>query len=79
VKVLGLLFCAVLFVAGLVAPKRSRQLQRKIARFLRRGERKSGENAGKAGDLSRKTLKLVRRGSDESAEAGRGLREKMPG
>jgi hypothetical protein len=77
-KTLGLLLCIFLFVAGFVAPRRSRRLQAKINRLLRRGERRSDDEAGKLGDLVRKTLSLIRRGANKSAEAGRGLRKKAP-
>jgi hypothetical protein len=77
--VLALLCCVVLFLSGLIAPRRSRRLQARIDRFLRRGERKSGANAGRLGDLSRESLKLARHSGDKSAEAGRALRKKIPG
>jgi hypothetical protein len=75
--VLGLFACVFLFLAGLIAPRRSKRIQAKLDRLLRRGERKSDRNAGKVGDLSRSSLKLVRRGSDKSAEQGRALRGKI--
>ena len=67
----------VLFVAGLFAPRKSRKLQRRFARLLRRGERKSSNKAGKLGDATQKTAKAMRRAGDKSAEAGRGLRSKI--
>jgi hypothetical protein len=76
---LVVLFCIVLFFAGLIAPRRSRRLQRWYDRVLRRGERKGDESAGKLGDLTEQSLKAGRRAGDKSAEAGRTLRRKLPG
>ena len=77
--VLVVLFCIVLFFAGLIAPRRSKRLQAWYDRVLRRGERKGDENAGKLGDLTEKSLKASRRAGDKSARAGRKLRNKLPG
>jgi hypothetical protein len=68
---LGGLICVGLFILGLVAPRKSRRAQAKLDRTIRRGERRSGRNAGRVGDLTRKSLKKVRRAGDKSAEAGR--------
>ena len=76
---LVVLFCIVLFFAGLIAPRRSRRLQRWYDRLLRRGERKGDEKAGKLGDLTEASLRGSRRLGDKSAEAGRALRGKLPG
>jgi hypothetical protein len=74
----GLLFCVVLFIAGFVAPRRSRRFQRAIDRFLRRGERKSDRSAGRVGDWTEASLEKVRRIGDKSADAGRATRDKLP-
>jgi hypothetical protein len=72
-------FCIVLFFAGLIAPRRSKRLQGWYDRVLRRGERESGENAGRLGDVTEKSLRKGRRAGDRSAEAGRKLHQKLPG
>jgi hypothetical protein len=68
---LVVLFCIVLFVAAVVAPRRSQRLQGWYDRLLRRGERKGDRNAGKLGDLTEAGLKGARRMGDASAETGR--------
>jgi hypothetical protein len=73
------LLCVVLFLAGLIAPRRSRRLQERIDRLLRRGEDKANRNAGKVGDAQAKSLNVVRRAGDKSADAGRSLRKQAPG
>jgi hypothetical protein len=78
-QVLVVVFCIVLFFAGVVAPRRSKRLQAWYDRVHRRGEQKSGEKAGKLGDMTEKSLRQSRRAGDRSAEAGRKVREKMPG
>jgi hypothetical protein len=75
---LSALLCAVLFIAGFIAPRRSRRLQERIDHLLRRGEGKANRNAGKIGDAQAKSLNVVRRAGDKSASAGRSLREKAP-
>jgi hypothetical protein len=77
VLVLLVLFCIVLFVAGLVAPGRSRRLQRGYDRLLRRGERKGDRKAGKLGDITEGGLKGARRAGDASAKAGRKIRRRF--
>jgi hypothetical protein len=79
ILLLVVVFCIVLFFAGLIAPRRSKRLQRWYDRMLRRGERKGGENAGKLGDVTEKSLRASRRAGDRSAEAGRKLHQKLPG
>jgi hypothetical protein len=74
---LTVLFCVVLFVAGVAAPRRSLRLQRWYDRVLRRGERKGDRNAGKLGDLTEKSLRASRRAGDASARSGRKVGEKL--
>jgi hypothetical protein len=76
--VLGLLLCVVLFLAGLIAPRRSRQLQRRVDRLLRKGERRSGGSHGRVGHWTKRSLKVTRRATDKSADAGRTVRGKLP-
>jgi hypothetical protein len=68
--------CVVLFVAGVVAPERSKKMQHWIAEKLRRGERKGDENAGKLGDMTNTMLEKSRTATDKSAEGGRKVNEK---
>jgi uncharacterized membrane protein len=78
--VVALVLSVVLFLAGLIAPRRSRRLQARVDRLARRGERKAGgSDAGRTRDLTRKSLKKVRKGSDKSAQAGRDVRKKISG
>ena len=76
---LSALLCVVLFVAGFIAPRRSRRLQARIDRLLRRGESAGNRNAGKVGDAQAKSLEVIRRAGDKSARAGRSARERAPG
>ena len=75
--ILGALICIGLFVLGFVAPGRSRRVQAKFDRTVRRAERKSGENAGRVGDFTRKSLRQIRKAGDKSAEAGRKSRREV--
>ena len=74
----GVFFCVVLFFAGLIAPKRSRRLQRALDRKFRKAERKSGRSAGRAGDWTQNSIEKLRKAGDKSAHAGRTVREKLP-
>ena len=69
----------VLFVVGVLAPRFSRRMQGGFSGLIRRGERKSDENAGKLGDATNSTLGGVRRAADSSAEAGRNVHDKLEG
>ena len=75
--VLVALFCVVIFVVGVVAPRRSRRLQRWYDRLLRRGERKGDRSGGKFGDLTEKSIRGARRAGDASAKAGRKVHDKL--
>lgn len=72
---LGLLLCVVLFFAGLLFPRRSRKLQEKVGKYLRRGERKGDERAGKLGDATNTALKKTRKATEHSADAGRAVNQ----
>jgi hypothetical protein len=74
---LGVVFCVVLFFAGLIAPRRSKRLQKAVDRFIRKGERKSDNSAGRLGDWTQTSLKKMRRAGDKSADAGRTVHEKL--
>ena len=82
-KVLVLVFvvavvCVLLFVVGVVAPARSRRMQRSVDRLSRKGEDTSGRNAGRLGDANRKMLEKMRHAADASAEKGREVHERFP-
>ena len=76
--VLLVVACVVLFFAGLIVPRRSKRLQRRWDRLIRRGERKGDRNAGKVGDATEASLRWTRKAGDKSAEAGRAARDKLP-
>jgi hypothetical protein len=75
--VFAVLACVVLFVAGVVAPRRSRRLEAKYARLMRRGERKGDRKGGRIGDLTERMLKRIRLMGQGSARGGRKLRRKV--
>jgi hypothetical protein len=75
---LGALMCIALFIAGLVAPRRSRRLQGRVNRTLRRGERKADRSASRVGNWTRDSLETARHAGDKSARAGRKSRDKLP-
>ncbi len=66
----------VFFLLGLLAPRKSRRAQAVRDRFMLKGERKSDENAGVAGDAAESALSTARRAGDKSAETGREAHEK---
>ena len=69
-----LVACILLFLAGVIAPKRSRKIQKSVDRFARKGEEKANHNAGKLGDATQAMLKKSREAADASARTGRRLR-----
>lgn len=71
--------CVVLFIAGVFFPGRSRSMQRGVARLVGKGEDKGDENAGRVGDLTRDSLKKMRKAADASAEKGRAVNERVTG
>ena len=75
--VLGLLAFLVLFLIGVVVPRRSHRVQRKLEEKTRAGEERADERAGKLGDATSKSLELFRRGGVRSVKAGRRAREKI--
>ena len=68
----------VLFFAGLIAPRRSKRLERWIDSRLREGRRKSNRNAGRIGDWTAKSLAWGQRLADGALAAGRRVRSKLP-
>jgi hypothetical protein len=69
----------VLFMAALIAPRKSRRLQRWTKRHLRRGERKGRRSAGFLGDWTAGSLSWGRRWVDKVMALGRKTRDKLPG
>jgi hypothetical protein len=69
-----IVFCTVLFLAGVISPKRSRKLQKGVDKLARKGEVKADRNAGKLGDATQTMLEKSREAADASARAGRRLR-----
>ena len=66
--------CLVLFLMGVIAPKRSRNAQKTVDRLARKGEVKADRNAGRLGDATQAMLEKSREAADASARAGRRLR-----
>ena len=76
--VIVVVVCVVLFLVGVVAPARSRRLQRSVDRLSRKGEDTSDRNAGRLGDANRMMLEKMRRAADASAEKGREVHDRLP-
>lgn len=74
-----ILGCVVLFVMAVVAPARARRAQRKVAKPMRKAERKTDRNAGKLGDFLRASTKFARKALEKSTDAGRWVRAKLTG
>jgi hypothetical protein len=71
--------CVVLFIAGVISPRRSRRMQEGVDRLSRWGEDKGDRRAGRFGDVSRKSLKKMRGGADASARKGREVHDRFTG
>ena len=71
--------CVVLFIAGVISPRRSRRMQDGVDRLSLRGEDKSDRRAGRFGDVTRKSLEKMRGGADASAEKGREVHDRFAG
>jgi hypothetical protein len=68
----------VLFFTGLIAPRRSKRLERWIDRRLRKAQRKGARNAGRIGDWTAKSLAYGQRLADGALACGRRLRRWLP-
>lgn len=75
--ILFALFCVVLFVVGVIAPRRSRRMQQKVDALSLRGERKGDDNAGRIGDAATRSLEKMRGAADTSAEKGREVHDRV--
>lgn len=69
--------CLVVFVVGLVSPRRGRRAQNAVAKPLRKAEGKGDRNAGRLGDFFRATTRLGRRAVEKSGRAGRWVHDKV--
>ncbi len=65
----------VLFIAGVVAPRRSHTLQGWLERRSKKAEKRADRSGGTLGDWTGESLKKLRRGSGRSAESGRRLHD----
>ena len=74
VLVIGIV-CAVLFLIGVLSPRRSRRLQALTGTLSKKAERKSEQKAGRFGDFTRDALRRSRHAADRSAEKGRRIRD----
>jgi hypothetical protein len=72
--VVAVLICVILFLAGVISPRRSRQLQGDVDRVTRKGEEKADRKGGRLGSMTRSALDLLRRAANRSAEKGRQVR-----
>jgi hypothetical protein len=71
--------CVVLFLLGLVAPRRAVRAQNDVDDALLKGEDKAGDKAPDPVDgWVRKPFQTSRKATDESAEAGRKSRFRLP-
>lgn len=75
--ILFAIVCVVLFLAGVVAPRRSRRMQHKIDELSLKAEQKGDDNAGRVGDAATRSLEKMRGAADASAEKGRELHDRM--
>jgi gas vesicle protein len=69
----------VLFLAALIAPRRSKRLQRWIKDRLQKGKRKVNRKAGVIGDWTAKSLDWSQNWVDTVMSGGRKTRDKLPG
>jgi hypothetical protein len=69
----------ILFLAALVAPRKSKRLQRWIKLRLRQGQRKGDRKAGALGNWTAKSLEFGQRWVDRVMSGGRKTRGKLPG
>jgi hypothetical protein len=78
-RVLPLLILAVilLFLAGLIAPQRSRRLQAWIDGRLQKGRKKGDRSAGWVGDWTASSLEYGQRINAAVIRAGRAVRDRL--
>jgi FtsZ-interacting cell division protein ZipA len=71
--------CVVLFVAGVIAPRQSRRMQKGVTNVARKAERKSDRSAGRLGDATEEGIKKMRHAAEASARSGRRVRGRLEG
>lgn len=76
--VVGAVACVVLFVIGLVAPKRSRKVQRAVDRKLDTLQGESARAPGRLATWLAKPFGKSEKATNKSARAGRKTRSKLP-
>ena len=69
----------ILFVLGVVAPRRSRRVQQAVDGTLERGKRAADQAPNPVDDLVRKPLEESEKATDKSSTAGRKARFRLPG
>lgn len=69
--------CAVLFVAGVFSPPRSRRMQRATDKSARKAEREGSRRAGRFGNLAARAFRKSRKAADRSASAGRKVHRRI--
>jgi hypothetical protein len=76
--VLLVVVCIILFVAGVLSPRRSRRLQERVDELSLKGEDRGARHAGRLGDATQKTLGKMRGAADASAAKGRQIHDRLP-
>ena len=76
---LVLLSLVVLFVVSVVAPRKSKRLQRWLDGRLERAQQKGDRSAGRLGNWTAKTLALTQGAADKTSQTGRRVRDRLPG
>lgn len=74
----GAVACVVLFVIGLVAPRRSRKAQRVVLKKLEMLQGEAGRAPGRIGKWLAKPFGKSEQATNKSARAGRKTRFKLP-
>ena len=69
----------VLFFAAVIAPRKSKRLERWVQARLQEGKRKGHRKAGFLGDWTAKSLHWSQRWVDKVMRGGRKTRDKLPG
>ena len=65
-----------LFVAALISPRRARRVELWADDKLETGEGHGRDKGGRLGDLTARTLRVLRRANNNASTAGRWVREK---
>ena len=68
-----------MFFLGIIAPRRSRNAQRKIDHKSKEAEERLRDKDNKMADWTATSMEAGRKATDKSAAAGRTVRDKMSG